>query len=536
MTRGQLTSARTRSSRPASLRVGGEGGKVLLHRRVGCVTCRRGRWRVEGGPAQLTRALAHRRVVARGRPLRARSSTSCRPARGVRRREVAIQDRKDDGARRCPGTGEGQPVAGILERGRPVERLDAVVRERAREQAMKRSGRPPRRRPASAGTRAGTPAGCGPARGRSRRDAAAPARTDRCTGTSRRSLVAQAGRSASARSRRRDVIAEHQPSRRRGSVRGRVRGDSTRLPRRPRGSLDRISCSNAACAGRARWGAASNWRTRPANGAVSDSSIFMLSTTATTSPAATSSPRRTGSATTTAGPWLRTTPPHRGRPGARRRGPRSAGPRPGVRPASGGCPADREPALVGTEELDPRLEHRAADGQAPPARADVPDAGAVGPPAVAQVDRPGRPRWAPGGARGGRARRTACAPWPSRRPRLDRRLGQRGVRVPDGLQSAARRSRSSHIVSISPAGSSGRARTSSRNERFVVPPSSTATVLRSARRRRAAPRRGRGHRDHVGDHRVELGRDLIAHGDAAVHTYARACRESKPLGRVPASA
>ena len=50
-------------------------------------------------------------------------------------------------------------------------------------------------------------------------------------------------------------------------------------------------------------------RTRPANGAVSDVSIFIDSTIATTSPSATSSPSLTGIATTTDGPWLRTKPP-----------------------------------------------------------------------------------------------------------------------------------------------------------------------------------------------------------------------------------
>ena len=47
----------------------------------------------------------------------------------------------------------------------------------------------------------------------------------------------------------------------------------------------------------------------PATGAVSEVSIFMLSVTATTSPALTSSPAETGMATTTPGEWLRTRPP-----------------------------------------------------------------------------------------------------------------------------------------------------------------------------------------------------------------------------------
>ena len=50
-------------------------------------------------------------------------------------------------------------------------------------------------------------------------------------------------------------------------------------------------------------------RTLPCTVAVSELSIFMLSVTATTSPACTSSPAETGIATTTPGPWLRMRPP-----------------------------------------------------------------------------------------------------------------------------------------------------------------------------------------------------------------------------------
>ena len=49
-------------------------------------------------------------------------------------------------------------------------------------------------------------------------------------------------------------------------------------------------------------------RTRPANGARSAVSSFMLSTTATVAPAATVSPAATGSATTIAGAGARTSP------------------------------------------------------------------------------------------------------------------------------------------------------------------------------------------------------------------------------------
>jgi hypothetical protein len=58
---------------------------------------------------------------------------------------------------------------------------------------------------------------------------------------------------------------------------------------------------------------ASRWRIRPANGADTERSIFMLSSTATASPAATTSPTATGTATITPGLGARTTPPSRRR-------------------------------------------------------------------------------------------------------------------------------------------------------------------------------------------------------------------------------
>ena len=69
------------------------------------------------------------------------------------------------------------------------------------------------------------------------------------------------------------------------------------------------SCSSGVCAGTCTLVPVNTRRTRPANGAVSDVSIFIDSTTATTSPSATSSPSETGIATTTDGPCERTKPP-----------------------------------------------------------------------------------------------------------------------------------------------------------------------------------------------------------------------------------
>ncbi len=56
------------------------------------------------------------------------------------------------------------------------------------------------------------------------------------------------------------------------------------------------------------FGATSTSRTRPATGARSAVSSFMLSTTATTSPASTASPGATGIETTIAGAGARTSP------------------------------------------------------------------------------------------------------------------------------------------------------------------------------------------------------------------------------------
>ena len=67
--------------------------------------------------------------------------------------------------------------------------------------------------------------------------------------------------------------------------------------------------TSGACAATCMFGPTITSRTRPRNGAVSEDSIFMLSTTATTSPAFTSSPGLTGTDTTTAGARLRTMPP-----------------------------------------------------------------------------------------------------------------------------------------------------------------------------------------------------------------------------------
>ena len=114
-----------------------------------------------------------------------------------------------------------------------------------------------------------------------------------------------------------DVVAEQHPAQavERGGARRVVVGARRRRSRRARRTARRprprsaSSCSSGVCAGTCTLVPVSTRRTRPANGAVSEVSIFIDSTTATTSPSATSSPSLTGIATTTDGPWLRTKPP-----------------------------------------------------------------------------------------------------------------------------------------------------------------------------------------------------------------------------------
>ena len=72
------------------------------------------------------------------------------------------------------------------------------------------------------------------------------------------------------------------------------------------------SCTKAAPMSTWSFGPASRLRTRPVNGAGTAVSIFMLSMTATGSPAATSSPAATGSATTTPGVGTARCPGRRG--------------------------------------------------------------------------------------------------------------------------------------------------------------------------------------------------------------------------------
>ena len=116
------------------------------------------------------------------------------------------------------------------------------------------------------------------------------------------------------------VVAEHEPLQAAQvllAVLRRVRGARRRPPRTRRARLPpaprRPRARRSGRAARARRPGCSGPRARgapgPARGAVSDDSIFMLSRTATTSPASTSSPSATGIETTTPGAWLRTIPP-----------------------------------------------------------------------------------------------------------------------------------------------------------------------------------------------------------------------------------
>ena len=90
--------------------------------------------------------------------------------------------------------------------------------------------------------------------------------------------------------------------------------------------------------------------------------------------------------------------------------------------------------------------------------------------------------------------------------------------------------RSSHAMSTSPALNSGRSRIASRKARLVVPSSMITVDLAQG----AAQARGRllaraAVGDDLGHHRVEVGRDDVAGGDAAVHAHAGAGREVQHL-------
>ena len=122
-----------------------------------------------------------------------------------------------------------------------------------------------------------------------------------------------------------DVVAEHEVAQRGERVGGRRGGGDARAAAGPRGQRRQVDallgdrCRGAASPAGSRrsssvppstcvFAATSTSRTRPANGARSAVSSFMLSTTATMSPAATVSPAATGIATTIAGAGARTSP------------------------------------------------------------------------------------------------------------------------------------------------------------------------------------------------------------------------------------
>ena len=101
-----------------------------------------------------------------------------------------------------------------------------------------------------------------------------------------------------------------------------------------------------------------------------------------------------------------------------------------------------------------------------------------------------------------------------------------------GMWSPVAVSRSSQPVSIVPARTSGRSSRSSRNDLLVVPPR-TITIIWLERavqpgQRLVAVAAGG---DHLGDHRVELGRDHVALGDAGVDPDARPDRQDHRLDR-----
>ena len=173
--RGQATSAARRASRSARSGSCGERVEVGVRRGVD-LGARGGDHRlVEVREAHLAREVGDDRVAAlgrRGEPVEhlaevGPATPGERVGRSSRRSRIASTAPRTAPAR-C--WAEEQAVAGLLQRRRAVEALDAVVAQRPAQQlgvAPSGGPRPPRR--ASAGRRAGAPAGCAPARPRRRR-------------------------------------------------------------------------------------------------------------------------------------------------------------------------------------------------------------------------------------------------------------------------------------------------------------------------------------------------------------------------------
>ena len=330
--RGQATSAR--DALVAVRRARGRRrapSRCALHLGVDRARAPRDERLVEVAEAHLAGEVGDDRVAAldRERPAGRAPRGSRRRRARPGRRPARAAGRGSPARPRAPVArallGEEHPVARLLQRRRAVEaRRRRSGRARARSCATKRARAAPRpRRPASAGRRAGAPAGCAAARlgvvlvvarpraarGGRRSVPAAGARPGRSAGS--HDEVGARRRAGRRRSRATvggvDVVAEHEPFERgagsRGSARapaagrGRSAGERDPLAGRPAGGRRRRAARAAAAAPARRPG---RWR-RPAPRArgrgtarSSDVSIFMLSTTATTSPASTSSPGATG--------------------------------------------------------------------------------------------------------------------------------------------------------------------------------------------------------------------------------------------------
>ena len=268
-------------------------------------------------------------------------------------------------------------------------------------------------------------------------------------------------------------------------------------------------------------------RTRPWTGAVSEVSIFMLSVTATTSPAWTSSPADTGIATTTPGAWAAHQAALVARDAVRHAvdldeqvGVLHRGQRPV------GAPAEAEPALVLGQLLDAGLDRGAVDLDAVAVRAGLPDREAVADAAVEQVERVAdvglRLRAAAAGERvevGAVGGRLLVA-------QGDRRLHERGVGVAHGLDVALR------LQAVEPAGVDlagaqlGPAQQLEQEAlvgRALVDHHHRVGHRAAQARDRLLARGAVG--DDLGQHRVEVGGHGVALGEAGVDADAGAGRQ-----------
>ena len=277
--------------------------------------------------------------------------------------------------------------------------------------------------------------------------------------------------------------------------------------------------------------------TTPACGALTVCCIFIASSTSTGWPAATSAPTSTATLTTVPGIGASSEPLATASAGSVKRGTRvsrdvaaAASPRRRRRRSTATCVRRRAtPSASRVTEVRTRRDHGdAVDGVAVPAaepgHLDLVVAGRAGRTPVDAAA--GRRRCARRpGCRAGRCapraaalgQRDARRPWP--RPHVRRR----------GAPRVGRRRRGSAVLT-SPARNASSRRTATSRSRLVTTPWIRARRSAPASRRAACSRVG-AQRDHLGEHRVVVRRDLAAGLEAGVEPDAGAVRAGRTRRR-----